>query len=108
MLAEEDPARREDPLVRASEVTDQNVEMHGGACGTTPGGRASPAPRRALERKPLAMRRRLSVTQPGYHSTGVPPSRLAQNLARSHGSTQSSTISRIQPIGPSPSSLTSP
>jgi hypothetical protein len=38
------------------------------------------------------------VTQPGYHSTGLPPSRPAQNLASAHGSGQSITISRIQPI----------
>src|SRR6202050_5904318 len=42
------------------------------------------------------------VTQPGYHSTGVPPSRPAQNRARSHGSAQSSTISLIQPMAASP------
>lgn len=59
MLAEEYPARREGPLVSTSKVTDQNVEMHDGASGTTPGRGAFPAPGRALERKPLAMRRRL-------------------------------------------------
>src|SRR5580700_9658390 len=49
-----------------------------------------------------------SVTQPGYHSTGVPPSSRAQNLARSHGSGQSRTISRIQPTGPSASAFMVP
>jgi len=39
-----------------------------------------------------------SVTQPGYHCTGVPPSSAAQNPASRCGSGVSSTISRIQPI----------
>jgi len=42
------------------------------------------------------------VTQPGYHSTGLPPSRPAQNLASAHGSGQSMTTSRIQPIAAAP------
>src|SRR5919201_2275799 len=44
-----------------------------------------------------------SVTHPGYHSTGVPPSRLAQNRASAQGSGLSSTTSLIQPMaGPPP------
>jgi hypothetical protein len=49
-----------------------------------------------------------SVTQPGYHSTGVAPRSPAQNAASPHGSALSSTISRIQPIGRSSLSLTTP
>src|SRR5215470_603681 len=43
-----------------------------------------------------------SVTHPGYHSTGVPPSNPAQKRASAQGSGPSSTISLIQPMGGSP------
>jgi hypothetical protein len=59
MLAEKGRARSEDPLERTSKVTDQDVDMHDRAAGTAPGRATSPAPGRALERKPLAVRRRL-------------------------------------------------
>src|SRR6266700_2659996 len=39
-----------------------------------------------------------SVTHPGYHSTGVPPSRPAQKRASTQGSGPSSTTSEIHPM----------
>jgi hypothetical protein len=44
MLAEANPARREDPLVSTSKVTDQNVEMYDGASGTASGRELPPLP----------------------------------------------------------------
>jgi|CZKT01.1.fsa_nt_gi hypothetical protein len=57
--AQEGPARRDDPLVRTGQVIDQNVEVHDGTPGIAPGRRPARDPGHALERKPLAMRRRL-------------------------------------------------
>ena len=107
MLAEEDPARREDPLVSTGKIADQDVEMHAGASGTAPGRGAPPLPAVPWNESRWPCGGGSSVIQPGYHSTGVPPSSPAQNLARFHGSALSSTISRIQPIGPSSSAPTS-
>jgi hypothetical protein len=98
MLAGEHRACPDDTLVRIGEVADQNVEMRGGTGGTTLRRRAAPPPPWNESRWPCGGGS--SVTQPGYHCTGVPPSSPAQNPARSHGSGRSSTISRIQPIGP--------
>ncbi len=57
MLADEDPARGDNPFVSSGEIADQNVEMHQRArpapgCGTGPG-------TGTLERQPLTMRGRI-------------------------------------------------
>jgi len=63
VLADEDPARGEDPLVSSDEIIDQNVEMHQrgrSGRGSGPGaGTGAGAGAGALERKPLTMRGRL-------------------------------------------------
>ncbi len=96
VLAEECPARAEDPLVGVGEVADQDIEMHRATAGREP--RGGPAVPWNESRWPCGGGSR--VTHPGYHCTGIPPTSPAQNLASCHGSALSSTISRIQPIGP--------
>ena len=94
MLADEDRPGRDDPVVGRGQIADQDIEMNLRGPGTL--GRGA-----GLERQPLPVRGGSRVTQPEYHCTGVPPSSPAQNRASAHGSAQSITTSRIQPITPS-------
>ena len=94
MLADEDRTGRDDPVVGRGQIADQDIEMNlrgPGAGGAVLAWNDSRCPCGGGSR----------VTQPGYHCTGVPPSSPAQNRASAHGSAQSITTSRIQPITPS-------
>ena len=93
VLADQHATGGGDPLVRRGKVLDEDVEMN-------PRHLVDVRRGAGLEGEPLAVRGGSSVTHPGYHSTGVPPSRPAQKRASAHGSAQSSTTSLIQPISP--------
>ena len=87
------------------EITDQDVEN---ARGAPPQGTSWRPASVAWNESRWPRGGGSRVTQPGYHSTGVPPSSPAQKPASPHGSGASSTISRIQPATPQFSSSTSP
>ena len=91
MLFDHHGTRGQHPVVGRGQVVDQDVEVN--PARVLHAGRAG-----GLEGEPLAVRGRLERDQPGYHCTGVPPSRPAQNRASTQGSAQSSTTSLIQPM----------
>jgi hypothetical protein len=94
-------ARRDHPGMRDHQVRDQDVEVDPGRVL----GQGVAVPWKE-SRWPCGGGS--SVTQPGYHSTGVPPSSPAQNRASAHGSSASSTTSLIQPMAGSLAPLTRP